>query len=127
MQKLILPYFPYFSNCRGYDSYIPIYAALESDQCDLPEEDEEYPASWYRRGWPALPHVDDVTFVSPITVGIQPVADSCYRTIYCQYEEDLPNRDAAPRWMELESGTTAFHFMRDPVSFLDYAGRWWCV
>lgn len=25
--ELVLPYFPYFSNCEGYDRYIPIFGA----------------------------------------------------------------------------------------------------
>jgi hypothetical protein len=39
-QNLLLPYLPYFSNCREYDSYIPFYALTESDQCQLPTIDE---------------------------------------------------------------------------------------
>lgn len=44
--QMILPYMPYFSNCRGFDSYIPIYALLESPQCLLPEGKD---ANWWRQ------------------------------------------------------------------------------
>ena len=44
-RQLILPYIPYFSNCRGFDSYIPIYALLESPQCALPETKD---SDWWR-------------------------------------------------------------------------------
>jgi len=33
--KLALPYLPYFSNCDGYDSYIPIIDILENPQVSL--------------------------------------------------------------------------------------------
>lgn len=37
-----LPYLPYFSNCRQFDSHIPIYALLEGSECALPEVDDLY-------------------------------------------------------------------------------------
>ena len=37
MTQMILPYFPYFSNCREFDSYIPIWAITESEMCTLPD------------------------------------------------------------------------------------------
>lgn len=43
--QLMLPYMPYFSNCRGFDSYIPVYALLESSQCSLPED---HSSDWWR-------------------------------------------------------------------------------
>lgn len=43
--QLMLPYMPYFSNCRGFDSHIPVYALLESTQCALPEDQE---SDWWR-------------------------------------------------------------------------------
>lgn len=43
--QLMLPYMPYFSNCRGFDSYIPIYALLESSECSLPDD---YTSDWWR-------------------------------------------------------------------------------
>jgi hypothetical protein len=32
----MLPYLPYFSNCKAYDSYIPLFEMMEGDQCQLP-------------------------------------------------------------------------------------------
>lgn len=43
--KLMLPYMPYFSNCRGFDSHIPVYALLESTQCTLPDDQD---SDWWR-------------------------------------------------------------------------------
>ena len=58
-----------------------------------------------------------------MTVGANAVSDYCVRTIYCAYEEDLPNPDVVARWMELDTGQTAFHVLREPVSFIDYTGE----
>lgn len=43
--QLMLPYLPYFSNCRGFDSHIPVYALLESSQCTLPDDRD---SDWWR-------------------------------------------------------------------------------
>jgi hypothetical protein len=56
-------------------------------------------------------------------VGAVPIADWCERLLYCNYEEDLINPDVTKRWMELDSGNTLFHFLRDPISFKQYTGR----
>ena len=37
--SMLLPYFPYFSKCYGYDRYMPIWMVFESDQCALPDHD----------------------------------------------------------------------------------------
>ena len=37
--SMLLPYFPYFSKCYGFDRYIPIWMVFESDQCALPDHD----------------------------------------------------------------------------------------
>ena len=38
MTELVLPYLPFFSNCRDFDSHIPIWALFESHtQCSLPD------------------------------------------------------------------------------------------
>ncbi len=29
LEQLYLPYLPYFSNCEGYDSFIPLFSLLE--------------------------------------------------------------------------------------------------
>lgn len=48
--QLMLPYMPYFSNCRGFDSFIPVYALLESSECSLP--DDHAPDWWRWEHWP---------------------------------------------------------------------------
>lgn len=84
-----------------------------------------YPTTWWRRAYPPLPHVDDVTAVYPQDVGASSVADWCERIVQCSYEEELATPDVTPRWMELDTGGVPFSILRDPVSFNQYSGE--CV
>jgi hypothetical protein len=123
--EMALPYFPYFSNCDGFDSYIPVFMLLEHPDCQLPEvrapfADEGYPRVWERRNFPPLLSQDEIKYVQPIpTTGIEPIADWCELTIQCHYEEIMLSRDVTPRWFEAESDATLFEFMRKPVRTTD--------
>ena len=119
-QSLVIPYFPYFSNCYTFDSYIPIWLALEGKECALPDF---YPKSWNRYKFPALPDQDDIRFVGPFDFFEEPVADWCERDLYCNYEEDLGGQDNTPRWFETESGTSLFVIIRTPLNYFQYTGR----
>lgn len=121
--KVILPYLPYFSNCKGYDSYIPIFEILENDKCELPEltlDYEEYGTNWWRREFPPFPHQDDITHVGPADVGKHPIADWCELTVQCAYEEVLGQADVTPRWFEAPNKETLFHILREPVTLAQY-------
>ena len=122
---VVMPYLPFVSQCQGFDAYIPLYALTEdSTTCSLPPVDEqEYPADWERRKWPAFPALADVTPVTPWTVGRAPVADVCHRQLACRYDETLVSREAVPRWMELETGAVAFRLLKDPLAFIQYASK----
>jgi hypothetical protein len=78
-----LPYLPFFSNCNGYDSYMQLWALMESATCSLPPatefeadaiieqlivSDHLYPPEWWRRSFPALPDQDDMEIVRPSSV-----------------------------------------------------------
>lgn len=123
--SLILPFLPYFSNCREFDSHVPLWAVVESaSQCQLPGATEEYPADWYRRGIPPLPHQDDVKAIGPSDfMKFYPVADWCERKLHCAFEEDLTKPDVTPRWFEADSGTALFSIIRDPINYYEYTGR----
>ena len=124
MKGLMLPYFPYFSNCREFDSYIPISHAFESHQCSLPAVDAMYPGDWWRRNFSSLPHRDHIRAVGPLDfTSFYPIADWCERQIMCEYEENLEETDVTPRWFEVDSGTSIFSILRDPVNYLEYTGR----
>lgn len=119
--KLTIPYLPYISNCKGYDSYIPIFHLLESDQCELPVEGTapdklSHFTSDYRQGFPQFPHPDDIEVVEWTDFFQSPVADECYRVLQCKYEETLPTRDVNPRWFEVASDTELFQLLRRPMT-----------
>jgi hypothetical protein len=124
-RSMILPYLPFFSNCREFDSQIPLWALVESaTQCQLPGTTEEFPEDWWRRGIPPLPHQDDVKAIGPSDfVAFYPVADWCERNLHCSFEEDLPKPDVTPRWFEADSGTALFSIIRDPIDYYQYTGR----
>jgi hypothetical protein len=117
---MILPYFPYFSNCYTFDSYIPIWWATEGKECALPDF---YPSSWVRYNRPALPDQDDINYAGPFDFFQDPVSEWCERTITCNYEEYLPAPDSTPRWFELSSGSTLFSLIRYPADYYKYTGR----
>ncbi len=123
--SLILPYLPYFSKCNEFDSYILLWASLESaTQCRLPGVSDEFPIDWWRRKMPPLPHEDDIKPIGPMDFAkFYPVADWCERELHCRFEEDLPNPDVTPRWFEAETGTSLFSIIRDPIDYYQYTGR----
>lgn len=124
-RALILPYLPYFSNCREFDSHIPLWALVESAaQCQLPGVTEELPEDWWRRGIPPLPHQDDVIAIGSFDfLKFYPVADWCERKLQCTFEEDLSKPDVTPRWFDAETGTALFSIIRDPIDYYQYTGR----
>ena len=123
--SVILPYLPYFSNCREFDSYVPLWAVVESsERCNLPGVTADRPENWWRRRIPSLPHQDDVKSVGPQDLlEFYPIADWCERKLFCQYEENLSEADVKPRWFEAETGATLFSIIRDPINYFDYSGR----
>ena len=122
---LILPYLPYFSNCHEFDSYVPLWAVVESQtECNLPGISDEYPEDWWRRRIAPLPHVDDVTAIGPTDFWrFYPIADICERRLHCTFEENLSQAEVTPRWFEADSGTVLFSIIRDPIDFYQYTGR----
>jgi hypothetical protein len=94
--RIVLPYFPYFSNCKGFDSYMPIFSLLEDSQCGYPSGT---PSS--RKLFPTFPHKDDIKVVGPYNFFQSPIADVCERTVSCKYEEDLSQIDVNRRWFEV--------------------------
>ncbi|EED88737.1 predicted protein [Thalassiosira pseudonana CCMP1335] len=123
--SLLLPYLPYFSNCREFDSYIPLWSLVESpDRCGLPGVTRDHPTYWWRRQIPSLPHPDDVKAIGPFDfMSFYPVSDWCERKLYCNFEENLSEPDVTPRWFEADSGATLFSIIRDPIDYYDYTGR----
>lgn len=134
---IALPFFPYLSNCREYDSHIPIFKILEvhpSPWCSHQSASEVVPI------FPYLPWKRDA-----------PTADECKlldtekETFYddhcknqeqcitfnndpgmllsCQFEENIFTATAIERWYEVAEGTVLYYLTRFPVSHKDFIGE----
>lgn len=101
--SLFLPYFPYFSNCKGYGQYIPIWTPLElSPECELVE--------------PSLTKI-----VNAYVFGSSAVADRCEDiTIECVYDELIGDTQALPRWFEIPALGNVFYLTESAVSDNDF-------
>eukprot|EP00940_MAST-03C_sp_MAST-3C-sp2_P002705 g2705.t1 len=137
---ILLPYIPFFSNCHGYDSYIPISTLWESDMCELPhpseDEDESgdtvvpFPRDWWRRQYPPLLDYDDVVRMDPYAIFSMiaaleappavPVADWCTFDIKCAYEENVGQNELKPRWFEADNDDELFSMFAFPVTLDEY-------
>jgi hypothetical protein len=110
-ERMVLPYLPYFSNCKGYDSHIPFFALVEDAQCKHPTSK----IAKKRRNYPVFPHMDDIKVVGPLDFFQDPIADVCERLLSCKYEENLEQVDVNPRWFEVADTTTVWSIIREPV------------
>lgn len=102
-ESYMVPYLPYFSNCKGYGGYIPIWALLElHSSCDLVSP-------------------DNTTYISSFDFGAQPSADSCSNiTIECIYDEVPNNQEPLPRWWEQTFPSYVFSLSQTPLSPEDF-------
>ena len=94
-----IPYFPFFSNCKGFGKHIPIFALFEQNEnCTLISLNETIPVTLFE-------------------FGKFPVADSC-KDIYieCIYDEVFSNiTGGGTKWFELTSDTL-FYLISNPVT-----------
>jgi hypothetical protein len=92
----VLPYLPYFSNCRGFDSHIPFHALLENaddSKCSLEARFDTVP----------ITQTDFTT---------TPRSDTCEYPIACKYEERLTEKTPLPKWFGDESNGNAMFYIK---------------
>ena len=127
----LLPYLPYFSACRGFDSHIPLFLLLENEiNCNLVNYNE-------------TAYVDQWNFINaPSALQVESAMDSCSWSIQCMYEEEISKVNkfqdfehavhafsslivcqvsSIRRWFELDVGQTLFYITRDPFANREYA------
>jgi hypothetical protein len=104
-EMAVLPYVPFFSQCRGYGSNIPIFEIFESrNGCELVDPVETvFVYQWD----PFVPAA---------------VADACNITIECAFEEKVDAEDSRARWWEIDIGETLLTFTSEPYTFDDMQG-----
>jgi len=93
-----MTYLPFFSNCKAFDKYIPIFSLFEqSSKCDL-----------------VAP--EDTVYIKPFGFGSQPKADTCSRvSLSCIIDEDITISSTTPRWFE-QGPETLFYMTKKPQS-----------
>lgn len=96
LDYITMTYLPFFSNCKGFDKYIPLFSLFEQNpECSLipPNETKE---------------------IDPFGFGSQPTADHCQDILLeCIYDEDLDLEMDTPRWFE-EGPNILFYVTKNP-------------
>jgi hypothetical protein len=97
--SIILPYLPYFSNCKGYGQYIPIWA--------ITEEHFE---------WELVP-VEETVYMHEYSFRQSPKADECMEiTIEWVYDEVWgDNQETLTRWFQIDAEESLFDFSVEPI------------
>jgi hypothetical protein len=105
---ITLPYLPFFSNCRGYDSHVGISHLLQDHPLCSRIEYEDTIA------------VNPYSFLN----GPKPLSDFCLQKhaakisgieLSCLFEEDFQRAASNFRWYEAPSGATLFRFTRNAI------------
>ena len=112
---LYLPYFPFFSNCKGYDSHISVsHLTKDHPNCTLIHPDNIVPV--YQNDWSQRSNPwSDVCQEDIDRNGLSDDLDS-YKgiDIQCMFEEDLDSPAEKLRWFEAPGGITLFHLTKEP-------------
>jgi hypothetical protein len=104
--RINVPYLPYFSNCRGYGNFIPLWSLLE----------QHYACALVPR--------EDTRWMQAYSFGERPHADGCEEVLVtCVYDEVFHGQQPLPRWFEVEGGTPLFDVSVEPVSYHDLVGK----
>jgi len=109
----VLPYLPFFSSCRGFDSHIPLFLLLESyDHCNLVPYNQ---TKWVNQWDP---------FGAPSPIDLESSMDSCQWSIQCAYEEEIDKVSTVERWFEQKIGEQLFFISRDPYPYSRYSAAY---
>ena len=97
MSLFAFPYLPFFSNCRGYDSYINMYVAFQDNSsCTLVD-------------------TEDIVAVGNFDFLSTPNSDSCNLATQCLFEEDMSEVTSFPRWFDKAADqNTMFYLAQSP-------------
>ena len=97
LQYIFMPFFPYISNCYGYDKYLYFFDLLQnSSDCNLIN----------------YQNIKIVTY-NPFK-GIKPSTDSCEINLVCKYDE-LDQNAISSRWFSLLETSTLAYTTQEPI------------
>ena len=96
---VVMSWFPFFSNCEGYDTNIIFYDIMERDSRCI------------------LPSTNDIKVVDPIPIsGLYPTTDKWIMNLKWRYDEVLDSNVATTtRWYQIQTSQTLFMVIEDPV------------
>ena len=98
LQYIFMPYFPYISNCYGYDKYLYFFDILQNDSyCNLIDYENT-----------------KIVTRNPFK-RIYPTTDSCEINLVCKYDE-IDQNAIANRWFSLEEKTTLAYTTKEPIN-----------
>ncbi|TYZ61830.1 hypothetical protein PybrP1_007587 [[Pythium] brassicae (nom. inval.)] len=129
LEFMALPYFPFFSSCRGFDSHMWIAKLLESHpDCEYVTYDETVEVNQYPWKKKTKPNADKCVLDYAVNTTLpsgKTVIESRQRgiSLSCTYEENLEGGAEKPRWYEAATGTTLFYLTRDPASPDDFVAQ----
>ena len=125
-----LPYFPFFSNCKGFDSYMSISKMLETHpECDIIDYDKTKAVDQYIWNGQLTPNADSCAVEVPegdarIKIINQEEVDwfgaERGAVMECIFEEQIDIPAGNPRWFEMEAGESIFYLTKEPVAPKDY-------
>eukprot|EP01084_Bolivina_argentea_P190045 326706_1 len=113
---LILPWFPYWSNCLNFESRLYINYMLEG-YVNKSNNNNNNNCQIYNKTNNELKPVYYFDFMK------YPITDYCNFNITCQYEENV-GLATRKRWWELPVGTTIFYLTREAHSNEEYTNGW---
>jgi hypothetical protein len=118
-----LPYLPFFSNCKGTDSYISFSKMLETDpRCQLVDYENTVPVSPLPWEGSTTPNADKCEIATPAELNTKvvngetidwlgPVNGALFE---CVFEENIAVTLTKVRWYEAGAGATLFYFGIEP-------------
>eukprot|EP00599_Poterioochromonas_sp_BG-1_P003191 CAMPEP_0173133270 /NCGR_PEP_ID=MMETSP1105-20130129/630_1 /TAXON_ID=2985 /ORGANISM="Ochromonas sp., Strain BG-1" /LENGTH=1788 /DNA_ID=CAMNT_0014044913 /DNA_START=1672 /DNA_END=7038 /DNA_ORIENTATION=+ len=125
-----LPYLPWFSNCKGGDSYVSLNKVLETDpSCvQVPYEQTVFVNQFFSTGM--KPYADQCNETTP-TYMQSKVIDGTLQESWlgpyngamydCYFEEDISVTLTTTRWYEAPAQTPLFYIGTDPFGPNDYS------
>jgi len=120
---IALPYFPFFSNCAGYDSHISISRLLEDNPaCTLIDYEDTISVGAFGFIGSSKPTGDICQ--EEINGGntVSGISSTKGIDLQCLYEEDIESSSEKVRWYEASAGSTLFYLTKDPQVSSDFEG-----
>ena len=124
-----LPYLPYFSNCKGSDSYLFLDKMMETDpRCTLVDYDNTVYVSPYPWTGLTTPNSDQCNTTVPAAMQNKQIGNTTVPWLGnyagalfdCVFEEAIAVPLTNPRWYEVPGGTTLWYIGTDPFPLSAY-------